>query len=156
MCEVTILQLATFATRNKSRWCNYFSGHIAFVSEQKSFRLSRKVFSVFKNTENRDIFAVWRNDDHDWLTCNCLSLGEFSELSKNGRPFFARNGQKKWSRQASLHAPQVRFIYFDAWRAKLASTKCASYGKAVLHKSAFSDETAPFHSAMKHLRLSVE
>ena len=41
--------------------------------------------------------------------------------------FFAPNGQKTWSRQASLHAPQVRFIYFDAWRAKLASTKCASY-----------------------------
>ena len=44
-------------------------------------------------------------------------------------------GKKSWSRQASLHAPQVRFIYFDAWRAKLASTKCASYGEAVLHKS---------------------
>ena len=43
--------------------------------------------------------------------------------------FFAQMGKKTWSRQASLRAPQVRFIYFDAWRAKLASTKCASYGK---------------------------
>ena len=58
MSEVTILQLATFATRNKSRWCNYFSGHFAFVSEKKSFLLSRKIFSVFKIAENRDIFAV--------------------------------------------------------------------------------------------------
>ena len=72
-------------------------------------------------------------------------------------PWF--QGKKTWSRQASLHAPQVRFIYFDAWRAKLASTKCASYGEAVLHKSltmkhcsakAPQYEAASFHSAMKH------
>ena len=42
----------------KSRWCNYFSGHFVFVSEKKSFRLSRKFFSVFKNAENRDLFAA--------------------------------------------------------------------------------------------------
>ena len=45
---------------NISRWCSCFSGHFAFVSEQKSFRLSKKVFSVFKICENRDVFANQR------------------------------------------------------------------------------------------------
>ena len=72
----------------KSRRFNYFSRHFAFVSEQKSFWLSRKFFSVSKNAENRDIFASYWSDDHFLLTRNRLSLREFSGLSENARPFF--------------------------------------------------------------------
>ena len=35
--------------------------------------------------------------------------------------------------KASPHGTQCRFIYFDAWRAKLASTKCASCTAGALH-----------------------
>ena len=49
--------LTSVSLLGKSRWCNYLSGQFAVVSEKKSFRLSRKFFSVFKNSENRDIFT---------------------------------------------------------------------------------------------------
>ena len=68
--------------------CHLLPRHFTVVPEKKSFWLSRKFFSVFKNAENRDIFAVWRSDNHFLLTCNHLSLGEFSNLSEIGRPFF--------------------------------------------------------------------
>ena len=48
--------------------------------------------------------------------------------------------------KASLHAPKVRFM----------ARRAASYGEAVLHKIAFSDEAASFHSAMKHFPLSLQ
>ena len=35
------------------------------------------------------------------------------------------------------------------------SVSCASYGEAVLHKNAFSDEAASFHSAMKHCSVTL-
>ena len=60
-------------------------------------------------------------------------------LEKSSTIFFAffSKAKKMKPEKASLHGTQCRFIYFDAWRAKLASTKCASYGKAVLHNIAF-------------------
>ena len=39
--DAKMLEPLTFVSLwGKSRWCNYFSGHFAFVSEQNSFRLS--------------------------------------------------------------------------------------------------------------------
>ena len=39
--DAKMLEPLTFVSLwGKSRWCNYFSGHFAFVSEQTSFRLS--------------------------------------------------------------------------------------------------------------------
>ena len=73
-----------------------------------------------------------------------------AENTKNGRPFFCPLGKKTWSRQASLHAPQVRFM----------AQRAASYGKAVFHKKSLTMkhcfakapqyEASPFHSDMKH------
>ena len=54
---MTIEPLTFVSLLGKSRWCNYFSGHFTVFSEKKSFQLSRKIFSVFKIAENRDIFA---------------------------------------------------------------------------------------------------
>ena len=99
-------------------------------------------------------------------------MREFSELSKNARPFFCLDSKAKKHeavlvtaqpegrrRKASLHAPQVRFM----------AQRAASYGAAVLHKSLtmkhFSAKAPqyeaspvfislrrgkPFHSDMKH------
>ena len=58
---------------------------------------------------------------------SALALGARSREFESRCPdhFFAQMGKKKWSRQASLHAPQVRFM----------AQRAASYGEAVLHKS---------------------
>ena len=63
-----------FYLQSKSRWCNYFSGHFTVFSEKKSFRLSRKIFSVFKIGETRDIFASQQSNNHNSLTCNHFEL----------------------------------------------------------------------------------
>ena len=56
--------------------------------------------------------------------------------------FFAQIGQKNMKPvKASLHAAAKR---------RFMHRRCASYGEAVLHKTALPDEAAPFHSAMKH------
>ena len=89
-----------------------FWGHFAFVSEKKSFYLSRKIFSVSKKAENRDIFARYRNDDHNSLICNRLCLREFSELAKQGRPFFCLDSKAK-----KHEAVRLRFMH----------RRCASY-----------------------------
>ncbi|MBQ7396183.1 MAG: hypothetical protein IJW08_06565 [Lentisphaeria bacterium] len=52
--------------------------------------------------------------------------------------------------KASLHAPKVRFMAHSAASYILMLDEQSSQAQNVLHKNAFSDEAASFHSAMKH------
>ena len=83
-----------------------FSGHFAFVSEWRSFCLSRKIFSVSKNGQNRDIFASLRSDDHNSLTCNHFELGRIFQFKQKWSTIFLPERAKKMkpSGFASWHA----------------------------------------------------
>ena len=63
-------------------------GHLRESVQKTTFCFTSKSVLYFCLQPIRDIFAVYRSDNHFQLTRNRLSLGEFSELSKNTRPFF--------------------------------------------------------------------
>ena len=67
----------------KSRWCNYFSGHFAFVSEKKSFCLSRKFFSKQKQRYFRYLTKRWAF----FTNLQPFELGRIFRISLP-RPFF--------------------------------------------------------------------
>ena len=84
-----------------------------------------------------------------YIPCSVILTVKRKFLMEKTSNFFAQMGKKTWSRQDSLHAPQVRFM----------AQRAASYGEAVLHKSltmkhcfatAPQYEASPFHSDMKH------
>jgi len=57
--------------------------------------------------------------------------------------------------KASLHAPKVRFMARSAASYILMLDEQSSQAQNVLHKNAFSDEAASFHSAMKHCSVTL-
>ena len=78
-----------------------------------------------------------------------LTGGQKVESSNLSIPtiFFALTGQKNMKpEKASLHGTQCRFI-------RRSRASCTA---GALHIFAFSDEAAPFHSAMKHFPLSLQ
>ena len=155
-----------FQTKNwKSRKLLSFFGAFCSCFGEKVLSVELKIFLCCIKTQKQRYF---RELTKRWAFFNNLQpfeLGRIFRIKRNRSTiFFAQMGKKTWSRQASLHGTQCRFM-----QRKLRFIFCGSAAKCFINtpwqmKHCFrlhfitprqaakapQYEAASFHSAMKH------
>ena len=127
-----------------------FFGAFCICFGEKVLSLEQKNFLCFKKRWKQRCFRSLQLNNHFQLTRNRLSLGEFSELSKIGRPFFLNSlnpvlygwiflylGFTQWMTEtyytsgfrlpmSGLINDKVRSWYCDRMATKFALIKCVN------------------------------